>query len=235
MEKRKIMIAGIPAIIWGHESDQVFIAVHGNKSNKEDSIIELLATLADKKGYQVISFDLPEHGQRKEEATQCKVQNCIIELKNIFNYALKNYRTISLFGCSLGAYFSLMAYPEIIFKQVIFVSPVVNMLAILDNMMRWFNISEEMLKEKQIISLPIDETLYYDYYSFVKEHPVSKWKSLTAVLYGENDDTVSFADINNFCHQFQGQLTVMKDGEHYFHSETQLAFVKEWLDQRIKE
>ena len=42
-----------------------FIAVHGNMSNKEDAVIQILAEEANQKGYQVLSFDLPEHGERK--------------------------------------------------------------------------------------------------------------------------------------------------------------------------
>lgn len=45
---------------------KIFIAVHGNMSNKEDAVIQILAEEADRKGYQVLSFDLPEHGERKE-------------------------------------------------------------------------------------------------------------------------------------------------------------------------
>lgn len=168
MEKERISIKGIPAILYGKPSNQVFIAIHGNKSHKEDPVIELLAKVVCQQGYQVLSFDLPEHGDRQEEATLCVVQECILELKKIFNYALQNYQTISLFGCSLGAYFSLMAYFDIIFKQCLFLSPVVDMKKLLDTMMGWFNIDEATLKEKQIINLPIDEVLYYDYYEYVK-------------------------------------------------------------------
>ena len=35
-------------------------------SNKEDAVIQILAEEADRKGYQVLSFDLPERGEKKE-------------------------------------------------------------------------------------------------------------------------------------------------------------------------
>lgn len=37
------------------------------------------------KGCQVLSFDLPEHGERKEEATRCKVQECVRELDGVMD------------------------------------------------------------------------------------------------------------------------------------------------------
>lgn len=37
-----INIDGIPSIIWGEKSSKVFIAVHGNMSNKEDEVIKIL-------------------------------------------------------------------------------------------------------------------------------------------------------------------------------------------------
>lgn len=64
MKIERTKINNIPAIIWGEKSSKVIIAVHGNMSNKEDEVIKILAEEATSKGYQVLSFDLPEHGER---------------------------------------------------------------------------------------------------------------------------------------------------------------------------
>ena len=76
MKIERITINKIPSILWGEKSNKVFIAVHGNMSNKEDSVIKILAELVVANGYQLLSFDLPEHGERKTDTTYlCKVQN----------------------------------------------------------------------------------------------------------------------------------------------------------------
>lgn len=75
MIKENISINNIPAILWGEKSPKLFIAVHGNMSAKDDVPIALLAEEAIPSGYQVLSFDLPEHGDRKAEPVLCKVQN----------------------------------------------------------------------------------------------------------------------------------------------------------------
>lgn len=67
------------------KSNKVFIAVHGNMSNKEDEVIKILAENVVSKGYQLLSFDLPEHGERKENTNYlCKVQNCVKDLNSIY-------------------------------------------------------------------------------------------------------------------------------------------------------
>ena len=142
MKIEKTKINNIPAIIWGEKSSKVIIAVHGNMSNEE----------ATSKGYQVLSFDLPEHGERKlDTAYLCKVQNCVKDLKSIIEYAKTSYNEINLWACSMGAYFSLLAYKDEKIKQCLFLSPVVNMKIIIDNMMLWSNTTEEELMKKKEI------------------------------------------------------------------------------------
>ena len=43
MKTERININSIPALMYGEESRKVFIAVHGNMSNKEDEVIKILA------------------------------------------------------------------------------------------------------------------------------------------------------------------------------------------------
>ncbi|MCA1916678.1 MAG: alpha/beta hydrolase, partial [Methanospirillum hungatei] len=97
MKKEYFKINNIPAILWGEKSKKLFIAVHGNLSHKEDTVIELLADEAIGKGYQVLSFDLPEHGDRKGEDTLCKVQHCVHDLIEIGKYAEEHWNELSLF------------------------------------------------------------------------------------------------------------------------------------------
>ncbi|WP_017763268.1 hypothetical protein [Bacillus thuringiensis] len=132
MIKNNFKISNIPAVLWGDKSDKIFIAVHGNMSNKEDTIIQILAEEAKQKGYQVLSFDLPEHGERKDDNTPCKVQICVSELSIIMNYAKEHWKEINVFACSMGAYFSLLAYQNDVVEKALFLSPVVNMERIIE-------------------------------------------------------------------------------------------------------
>ena len=234
MKAERIKISNIPSIIWGEKSSKVFIAVHGNMSTKEDEVIKILVDKVASKGYQVLSFDLPEHGERKEDKNYlCKVQNCVNDLKQIMNYAKANYDDIYLWACSMGAYFSLLAYKNEILKRCLFLSPVVNMKVIIDNMMLWSNTTEEELKTKQEIRTNFGQTLYWDYYEYVKENPITNWDKLTYILYGDKDNMQERSIIQEFTSKFQSELLIVEDGEHYFHTEEQLEIYKKWLDEII--
>ena len=232
MKTERINIDGIPSIIWGEKSSKVFIAVHGNMSNKEDEVIKILAEKVIGKGYQLLSFDLPEHGERKNDtAYLCKVQNCVKDLKQIIEYAKLNYSEINLWACSMGAYFSLVAYKNEEIKQCLFLSPVVNMKVIIDNMMLWSNTTEEELEEKQEIKTDFGQTLYWDYYKYVKDNPIINWNKKTYILYGNKDNMQNEDIIKNFSNKFNCDLTILENGEHYFHTEEQLKFYKKWLEK----
>lgn len=234
MQIERIKINNIPSIIWGEKSSKVYIAVHGNMSSKDDEVIKILAENVVQKGYQLLSFDLPEHGDRKQDTSYlCKVQNCVNDLEQIIEYAKANYTEINLWACSMGAYFSLLAYKKENIKQCVFLSPVVNMKEIIDNMMLWNNITENELKEKREIKTNFGQTLYWDYYSYVKDNPITIWNKKTYILYGNKDNMQDEALINKFANDFNCELSILDNGEHYFHTEEQLDYYKNWLNKTI--
>ena len=235
MKTERIKINHIPSIIWGEKSNKVFIAVHGNMSNKEDEVIKILADKAITKGYQVLSFDLPEHGERKDDKEYlCKVQNCVNDLKQVMEFAKANYDEINLWACSMGAYFSLLTYQDEMLKRCLFLSPVVNMKVVIDNMMLWSNTTEEELRAKQEINTDFGVVLYWDYYEYVKENPITNWDKLTYILYGNKDTMQERSAIQEFVSKFQSELSVVEEGEHYFHTEKQLEIYTKWLDEVIR-
>lgn len=53
----KFIVEDIPAVLWGEPSAKIYIYVHGKQGYKEYA--EAFAKVAEKKGYQTLSFDLP--------------------------------------------------------------------------------------------------------------------------------------------------------------------------------
>ena len=94
--------------------------------------------------------------------------------------------------------------------------------------------NEEKLKEQKMIETPIGETLYYDYYCYVKEHSVTEWNSQTMILYGENDNLCEYEYIKKFASHFNCDLKIMENGEHFFHLKNQLEFYQNWLEEKVK-
>lgn len=233
MLKKRFKIEGIPAILWGNESKKLVLAVHGNMSNKEDVPIDIFAKNAVDNGYQVLSFDLPQHGERKSDKTPFKVQHCVKDLETVMEYAKLRWEYISLFANSIGAYFSLITFENESLEKVWFLSPVVDMQRVIENMMISFDISEEKLKQEKTINTPIGHTLYWDYYSYVKEHRVNIWHIPTYILYGSKDVISDTDTITKFSQHFSCQLKIIQDAEHYFHTEEQLKILDEWIKETV--
>lgn len=112
MEVQKLKIGSIPAILWGKDSDKIVVAVHGSHSSKIDDCTWVFAEEAAKRGWQTLSFDLPQHGERVYETGPCMVDACVEELHAVMAFARERAEMVSVFGCSMGAYFSLLAYVE---------------------------------------------------------------------------------------------------------------------------
>ncbi|MGR5250076.1 alpha/beta hydrolase [Vibrio aestuarianus] len=233
MKREKLIIGNIPAILWGDKSDKLFIAVHGNMSHKADDVVVIFAEEAVKLGFQVLSFDLPKHGERKKECTLCKVQHCVQDLDAVMHYAKSFSNSISVFACSIGAYFSLLAYKNQGLQQSLFLSPVVNMESIIINLMQWFGITENRLMNEKEVATPIGEVLYWDYYCYVKENPVVEWKVPTSILYGSEDNLCDYNIVSSFSKQFDCNFKILKNGDHYFHTEEQLSFFRLWAKERL--
>ena len=125
------------------------------------------------------------------------------------------------------------AYRNDILNQSLFLSPVVDMKKIIDNMMLWSGITEKDLeKEKEIMTFA-GQKLYWDYYCYVRSNPVDIWNVPTSILYGSKDNVCEYGVISKFAESFDCNLTVMEDGEHYFHTKEQLEFFDEWLGKSI--
>ena len=112
MITQEFTIEKMPALLWGEKSDKLIVAVHGNQSHKQDAPLALLAQEAAPLGYQVLSFDLPQHGERVYETDFIMPDECVNELKSMYSYAANHAEKISLFGCSMGAYFELLTFSD---------------------------------------------------------------------------------------------------------------------------
>lgn len=84
MQKTRLEIDRIPALVWGGKSDKVYLCVHGKMSCKESA--GGIAAIAAQRGYQTISFDLPGHGERIGEDMRFDVWNGVRDLTAIGNY-----------------------------------------------------------------------------------------------------------------------------------------------------
>lgn len=135
---------------------------------------------------------------------------------------------ITLISNSIGAFFSLSSLDEALIDRAYLISPVVDMEKLIGSMMTWANVTEQELAEKQEIPTEFGETLSWTYLCYVRTHPVS-WHVPTRILYGAQDDLTSLETILAFTGRIGAALTVMPDGEHWFHTEEQMRFLDKWI------
>lgn len=109
-----------------------------------------------------------------------------------------------------------------------FISPIVDMERLILDMMQNTDISEECLYKKKQIITQSDAVLSWDYLSYVRTHPV-KWTIPTHILYGDQDDLTSADTIKQFAYKVNADLTIMRNGEHWFHTEEQMMFLDNWI------
>ena len=150
------------------------------------------------------------------------------EFPQFFEKQRKQCDRLTLAANSIGAFFSMSSLDETLIDRAYFISPVVDMKNLIENIMLWTGVSERELAEKQEIPTQFGETLSWAYLTYVREHPVL-WQVPTRILYGAHDNLTSLETIRAFAEKTGAELTVMPDGEHWFHTEEQMQFLDHWI------
>ena len=140
--------------------------------------------------------------------------------------------SLVLVANSIGAYFSMCASAETLIDRAYFISPIVDMEKLICKMMAWAGVTEQELAEKSEIPTEFGETLSWNYLCYVREHPLH-WRVPTCILYGGRDSLTSPETVTAFAERTGAELTVMPDGEHWFHTEQELGFFRDWLQKRL--
>ena len=150
------------------------------------------------------------------------------ELSIFIDNIYAKYKKISIIANSIGAYFIMVSLTNKHIEKAFFISPIVDMEKLITDMMLLENITEEELYKKKEIKTSFGETLSWEYLTFIRKNPI-EWNIPTYILYGENDDLTSYETILNFTNKSKANLTIMRDGEHWFHTDEQIEFLNNWI------
>ena len=230
MKKQTMKMAGIPAVLYGERSRRVYLYIHGKNGCKEEA--ERFANTACAAGWQVLAIDLPEHGARKNSPEKLLPWVAMPELQAVYARMQPVWARIRLYGVSIGAWLAMQALQADAPEKTLLVSPVVDMETLITNMMQCANVTEEQLKAAGEIPTEMGETLSWPYLCWVRKHPLN-WRGRTQVLYGDKDALTSRAVIERFRQQSGAHLTIMEDGEHWFHTPVQMAAVQTWEEANL--
>ena len=150
-----------------------------------------------------------------------EIREAVMKLKT-------KYDSIVLIANSIGAYFSMCAGIGHMISRAYFISPIVDMERLILDMMSWADVTEKELEERGVIPTSFGEDLSWKYLCYVREHPVC-WTVPTRILYGSRDNLTSYTTISAFAKTHGAELTVMEDGEHWFHTDNQMQFLNNWI------
>lgn len=145
----------------------------------------------------------------------------------------QEYGSISVIANSIGAFFTLYSLNANLVDRAYFISPIVNMEKLIGDMMLWANVTEKELAEKREIQTDFGERLSWKYLCYVRDNPI-KWSVPTCILYGEKDNLTSIETISDFAGQAGAELTVMRGGEHWFHTDEQMRFLDDWIRKAVE-
>lgn len=155
------------------------------------------------------------------------------EFPALWDALSRGYDSVELIANSIGAFFAMQALSGKGIEKAYFISPVVNMEKLITDMMGWANVTEEELRTKKEILTAFGETLSWEYLCYAKAHPI-RWEIPTHILFGEKDSLTSYDTISAFAKQIHAPLTVMKNGEHWFHSKEQMDFLDAWITEAAR-
>ena len=229
---KKFLFHHIPAVLYGDNSEKLFLYIHGKMGSKEEAAH--LAEIVYPMGYQVLSIDLPGHGERTGEMERFVPWEVVPELQAVYANTQKRWKKISLYANSIGAYFSLLALRDAKLEKSLLVSPILDMEKLIRDMMGWAGVTQEQLKEAGEIPTAFGETLSWNYLTYAAEHRITEWDSPTAILYAGQDHLTSRQTVDDFAQRFGCTVTVMENGEHWFHTEEQMAVLDAWLQQETE-
>lgn len=154
------------------------------------------------------------------------------QIKTAYDETRKKYARISVLANSIGAYFAMHTLPCDGIEKAFFISPVLDMERLILDMMGRARVTEQELSERGEIQTNFGETLLWEYLSWVRKNPVD-WRVRTEILYAAGDELISREMVDEFVKSHDAGLTVMENGEHWFHTGEQMDFLYGWIKKVI--
>lgn len=151
------------------------------------------------------------------------------QIKAQYDGLCESYGHISVIANSIGAYFTMLALHDRKVKKALFISPILDMERLIRDMMSWAGVTEQQLREQGEIATDFGETLSWEYLCFARENPVH-WDIPTEILYAGRDNLTSRQTVERFAKEHNAALSIMENGEHWFHTDEQLAFLYSWAE-----
>ncbi len=135
---------------------------------------------------------------------------------------------VLLIANSIGAFFCMHARLDGLVCEAFFISPIVDMEKLIEGMMAKAGVTEALLEQKGVIETGTGEPLSWEYLRYVRTHPI-EWTVPTHILCARRDVFTPTETFRAFAEAHGASLTVMENGEHWFHTGEQMRFADDWI------
>ena len=226
MEKIKLEVAGVPAVLYGKRSRKVYLYVYGKNGSAAEAA--RFARTACPAGWQVLAVDLPEHGGR-DDGKKLVPWEVVPQIRAALGWLDERYAGVSLRTTSVGTYFSLLAAGagDVVVEKCLAVSPLVDMVSMINGVMAANGVDDDRLERERVIEVPGGQPLSWEYLTYAKEHPVTAAFPVH-ILYGEKDEVVPFETVKRFAGENSADITVIPVAEHWIHLDDEVAEMEKW-------
>lgn len=103
------------------------------------------------------------------------------------------------------------------------------------DMMQRAGVTEQDLETRREIVTDFGQAISWNYLTWEQRHPVQNWRCHTTILYAGQDDMTGRETVEQFAAAHSAVLTVMENGEHWFHTSEHPAVLQAWETSAIKE
>ena len=197
------------------DSKKVAIYIHGLHGSAEEA--KDFAFLKGK--YDVVGLDYQDGNPWELGET----------IQKEFKKLSKGYDEVIVIANSIGAFYACEYLDDYKISKAFFISPIVSMFQNIIDIMSMYGIKDKELEKKKFIEVEDGTVLSYDFYQHVSNDE-DHWEVPTEILYGAYDEVVYTGSMLEFLENHPlARLTVKSDSEHYFASEEEKDFIKDWI------
>jgi putative alpha/beta hydrolase len=214
---------------WGEPGGRAVIGVHGQFSNKHDPVMARCGDVIASWGDQLITFDLPAHGDRQDDKAFTPM-DASPEVRAFARLARSQSTEVSLLANSIGAYFSLCDTPAGTFERAWMVSPLLDLEYYIRDIMAEYSVTDEQLEAQTVIDTPRG-VLERSYLRFVEEHP-ARLNAPSWIIRGDQDEVVPLNALSRFVGAPGVELVQVEGGQHFLGQPPHLDTVVAWFEER---
>ena len=180
---------------------RVVLGVQGIGGSKDDAILVSIAEEMELFGSAVLRFDLPAHGENDEEIMT--LRGCVDTLLDTADYLEERYPEVEelcIFATGFGAYVTLTALQDLIelpFQvKLVVQAPYLQMD---ERVLRMTQVSAVTLEAIEMVIYDAPQRpvgIFYGFYEECVNNPaLAAYPIPILILYGQNDDVIPMADI----------------------------------------